>query len=59
MKTTRTDQAADQAAAPTEETAPAAPPVEETTPAFDPALEWPAAGGCYVRQADGTLKKEG
>ncbi|QPT09715.1 hypothetical protein [Sphingomonas paucimobilis] len=28
-------------------------------PAFDPAIEWPATGGTYVRQADGTLTKEG
>lgn len=25
---------------------------------FDPDHEWPATGGCYVRQADGTLKRE-
>lgn len=59
MKTTRSDQAADQTDTPIEQTPPAAPPVEEATPAFDPALEWPSEGGCYVRQADGSLKKEG
>lgn len=26
---------------------------------FDPKHEWPAKGGCYVREADGTLKSEG
>jgi hypothetical protein len=28
-------------------------------PQSDPNHEWPSGGGCYVRQADGTLKKEG
>ncbi|QPT09876.1 hypothetical protein [Sphingomonas paucimobilis] len=32
---------------------------EPAAPAFDPAVEWPATGGTYVRQADGTLTKEG
>lgn len=59
MKTTKDGQAADQTDTPIEQTPPAATPVEETAPAFDPALEWPSEGGCYVRQADGTLKKEG
>lgn len=36
-----------------------APNAADTPPAFDPAHEWPAEGGCYVRQGDGTLKKEG
>ena len=32
---------------------------KEGEPQFDPNHEWPAKGGCYVRQADGTLKSEG
>ena len=32
---------------------------DPAAPAFDPAVDWPAAGGTYVRQADGTLTKEG
>lgn len=55
MKTTRTDQAADQTDTQVADTPQAAPPVE----AAEAALEWPSEGGCYVRQADGTLKKEG
>jgi hypothetical protein len=39
-----------------------APPAASTAPepvsAFDPSHEWPSKGGCYVRQADGTLKIE-
>lgn len=53
MKTTKTDQAADQTDTPIDETPPAA-----TPDAAEAALEWPSEGGCYVRLADGTLKKE-
>ncbi len=49
--------------APAHDTPPAADaadtPDEPAAPAFDPAIEWPAQGGCWVRQADGTLTKEG
>jgi hypothetical protein len=38
--------------------APAASSAPEPVPAFDPSHEWPSKGGCYVRQADGTLKIE-
>lgn len=30
-----------------------------TPPVFDDGHEWPSSGGCWVRQADGSLKKEG
>lgn len=31
---------------------------ENAPPPADPGHQWPAAGGCYVRQEDGTLKRE-
>lgn len=56
MKTSK-DAGADASAQ--QDTTPAASADATQTPAFDPAHEWPAEGGCYVRQGDGTLKKEG
>lgn len=55
MKTNTPGQTADQTDTPIDETRPAAPPID----AAEAALKWPSEGGCYVRQADGTLTKEG
>jgi hypothetical protein len=55
-KTTTTSTPAETTDAPTEVTDEAA---KEGENHFDANHEWPTKGGCYIRQADGTLKQEG
>lgn len=45
-------------AAPGEQTDPVETPPADAPDATAPATPWPTAGGCYVRQPDGTLTRE-